>query len=130
MFCAEQVSEDERPPYELTEDQQTAMQVVQDRIEGFQQWKEEQDSAEGVNLEDEGFGDNSSVNEGRKGGSKEEDEGFEDGISDEEIRRMREIQREILRLCIVLLDHPLQDDEYKSAILSGLAVLMIKGEKG
>jgi RecQ family ATP-dependent DNA helicase len=43
---------------------------------------------------------------------------------------MREIQREILRFCIALLDHPLQDDEYKSAIISGLAVLMIKGEKG
>ena len=31
---------------------------------------------------------------------------------------------------IALLDHPLQDNEYESAIISGLAVLMIKGEKG
>jgi hypothetical protein len=37
--------------------------------------------------------------------------------------RMRQIQRE-------LLDHPLQDNEYQSAIISGLAVLMMKGDKG
>jgi hypothetical protein len=35
-----------------------------------------------------------------------------------------------LRFCIILLDHLLQDNEYKSVIISGLAVLMIKGEKG
>ena len=46
VFRAEEVCEDERPPYELTEDQQTAMQVVRDRIDGFRQWKEEQDGAE------------------------------------------------------------------------------------
>jgi hypothetical protein len=43
---------------------------------------------------------------------------------------MREIQQEILRFCIVLLDHLLQDNKYKSAIISGLAVLMIKSKKG
>jgi hypothetical protein len=43
---------------------------------------------------------------------------------------MREIQQEILRFCIVLLNHLLRDDKYKSAIISGLAVLIIKGEKG
>ena len=131
VFRAEEVDIDERPPYMLTEEQQTAMQVVRDRIDGFQQWKEEQDSAE-EDPEDEGVGDDGSVEEDREEGREEdeEDEGFTDGISDEEIRRMREIQREILRFCIVLLDHPLQDDEYKSAIISGLAVLMIKGEKG
>jgi hypothetical protein len=42
VFRAEEVDIDERPPYVLTEEQQTAMQVVQDRIDGFQQWKEEQ----------------------------------------------------------------------------------------
>ena len=130
VFRAEEVREDERPPYELTEDQQTAMQVVRDRIDGFRQWKEEQDGAK-EDPEDEGIGDDGSGEGDREGDSREEeDEGFEDGISDEEIRRMREIQREILRFCIALLDHPLQDDEYKSAIISGLAVLMIKGEKG
>ena len=136
VFRAEEVNEDERPPYVLTEEQQTAMQVVRDRIDGFQQWKEEQDGAGGMIQKMKGLVmmvvlkriEEKGAEEGDR--EEEDDEGFEDGISDEEIRRMREIQREILRFCIALLDHPLQDDEYKSAIISGLAVLMIKGEKG
>ncbi|KAL5316176.1 hypothetical protein ACEPPN_017054 [Leptodophora sp. 'Broadleaf-Isolate-01'] len=131
VFRAEDVDIDERPPYVLTEEQQTVIQVVRDRIDGLQQWKEEQDSAE-EDPEDEGVGDDGSVEEDREEGreEEEEDEGFKDGISDEEIRRIREIQREILLFCIALLDRPLQDNEYKSAIISGLAVLIIKGEKG
>jgi hypothetical protein len=110
------------------------MQAVQDRIEGFQQWKEEQES----NPVDEGFeSDGDGLDCGQDGslggdgglGGRVDDEGVADGLSDEAIRRMQEIQREILRFCIALLDHPLQDDEYKRAIISGLAVLMIKGEK-
>jgi hypothetical protein len=106
VFRAEEVEIDKRPPYVLTEEQQTAMQVVRDRIDGFQQWKEEQDSAE-EDPEDEGVGDHGSVEEDREEGDRGEDrdEGFEDGLSDEEIRRIREIQREILRFCIALLDH-------------------------
>ncbi|KAF4637121.1 hypothetical protein G7Y89_g978 [Cudoniella acicularis] len=107
VFCAEEVNIDERPLYVLTEEQQTAIQVVRDRIDGFQQWKEEQDSAE-EDPEDEGLGDDGSVEEDREEDrEEEEDKGFKDGISDEEVRRIREIQREILRFCITLLDHPL-----------------------
>jgi hypothetical protein len=45
--------------------------------------------------------------------------------SDEEIEFIGWIQQEILQLCIELLGHPLQDNEYMSAIISGLAVLGI-----
>jgi len=43
---------------------------------------------------------------------------------------MGRIQREILRLCIELLNHPLKDNEYKSAMISGLAVLGIRDDDG
>jgi len=43
---------------------------------------------------------------------------------------MGQIRREVLRFCITLLDHLLQDNEYESAIISGLAVLGIKEDKG
>ena len=52
------------------------------------------------------------------------------GESDEEIVFMDRIQREVLRFCIDLLNHPLKDDEYKSAIISGLAVLGIQDDEG
>jgi len=35
-----------------------------------------------------------------------------------------------LRLCVDLLHHPLQDNEYKSAMISGLAVLGIRDDNG
>jgi hypothetical protein len=35
-----------------------------------------------------------------------------------------------LRFCINLVDHPLQDNEYKNAIISGLAVLGIRDDEG
>jgi hypothetical protein len=38
--------------------------------------------------------------------------------------------REVLRFCITLLDHPSKDNEYENVIISGLAVLMTKGDKG
>jgi hypothetical protein len=50
--------------------------------------------------------------------------------SDEEIEFMRRIQREILRLCIALLNHPLQDNEYQNAMISGLAVMGIRDDDG
>jgi len=43
---------------------------------------------------------------------------------------MGRIQREILTLCIELLNHPLKDNEYRSAIISGLAVLGIRDNDG
>lgn len=48
--------------------------------------------------------------------------------SDEEIERIRVIQREVLRLCISLLNYSLQDNEYKSAIISELAILGMKDD--
>jgi len=50
--------------------------------------------------------------------------------SDEEIEFIDKIQREILRLCVDLLHHLLQDNEYKSAMISGLAVLGIRDDDG
>jgi hypothetical protein len=52
------------------------------------------------------------------------------GESDEEIERMRKVQRDVLRFCIDLLDHPLQDNEYESAMISGLAVLGMRDDDG
>jgi hypothetical protein len=86
VFRAEEVEINERPLYVLTEEQQTVMQVVRDRIDGFQQWKEEQDSAE-EDPEDERVGDNGSVEEDREEGDRGEDrdKGLEDRLSDEKI---------------------------------------------
>src|SRR6516162_5039019 len=61
---------------------------------------------------------------------KEDQPIAEDRESDDEIEWMKKIQREILRLCIDLLNHPLQESEYKSAIISGLAVLGIRDDDG
>ena len=36
-----------------------------------------------------------------------------------ETKWMRQIQREVLRFCIALLDHPLQDNVHQSAIIEG-----------
>ena len=134
VFRAEDDEPKFRPPYVLTEAQQSAMQTVRDKIGAFQEWKEEQaKSAEGEDHdEDEGFDDgedDEGMGEGVEGAGEEVDEGFEDEMS-EEVKWMRQIQREVLRFCITLLDHPLQDNEYQSAIISGLAVLMMKGDKG
>jgi hypothetical protein len=54
----------------------------------------------------------------------------EEGESDEEIEWMGRIQRQILRLWIALLNQPLQDDEYKSVLISGLAVLGMREDDG
>ncbi|OBT70929.1 hypothetical protein VF21_10098 [Pseudogymnoascus sp. 05NY08] len=122
-----------RPLYVLTKAQQLAMQTVRDKIGAFQEWKEEQaKSVEGEDCdEDEGFddGEDGEGVEGVKGAAEEVDEGFKDEMS-KETKWMQQIQQEVLRFCITLLDHPLQDNEYQSPIISGLAVLMIKGDKG
>ena len=43
---------------------------------------------------------------------------------------MGRIQREILRLCIELLNHPLQDNEYQNVIISALVVMGIRDDDG
>jgi hypothetical protein len=43
---------------------------------------------------------------------------------------MRRIQREVLKFCINLLNNPLQDNEYKSVIISGFAILGIRDDDG
>jgi hypothetical protein len=50
--------------------------------------------------------------------------------SDKEIEFIGRIQREILRLCIELLNYPLQDNEYQSVIISALAVMGIRDDNG
>jgi hypothetical protein len=52
------------------------------------------------------------------------------GESDKEIGWMHQIRREVLRFCIMLLDHPLQDKEYESAIIGRLAGLGIREDLG
>jgi RecQ family ATP-dependent DNA helicase len=134
VFRAEEDDPEFRPPYMLTKAQQTAMQTVRDKIQAFQQWKQEQENSAEDEVEDrgedEGFGEDNGGRGDDRRADEEVDEGFKDGVSDEEVEWMDQIQREVLRFCIALLDHPLQDHEYESAIISGLAVLMIKGEKG
>jgi hypothetical protein len=56
------------------------------------------------------------------------DEVNEDNESDEEIEFMGRIQREILRLCIELLNYLLQDNEYQNVIISALAVIGIRDD--
>ncbi|OBT70707.1 hypothetical protein VF21_10274 [Pseudogymnoascus sp. 05NY08] len=137
VFRAKDDKAEFRPPYVLTKAQQSAMQTVRDEIGAFQEWKEEQGkNAAGEDRdEDEGFddGEDDEGVEGVKGAAEEAaeevDEGFEDEMS-KETKWMQQIQQEVLRFCITLLDHPLQDNEYQSPIISGLAVLMIKGDKG
>ncbi|KFZ17490.1 hypothetical protein V501_01694, partial [Pseudogymnoascus sp. VKM F-4519 (FW-2642)] len=108
-------------------------------VQEFQGWKNEQSlvvsgvEGEGA-VTDQGeegeLGEETSTR--RSGGNSEgavTDQG-EEGESDEEIAFMRRIQREVLRFCIDLLNHPLQDNEYKSVIISGLAVLGIRDDDG
>ncbi|KFZ04559.1 hypothetical protein V501_09136, partial [Pseudogymnoascus sp. VKM F-4519 (FW-2642)] len=109
VFQAEEDEREFQPLYVLTEAQQSAMQTVRDKVGAFQEWKGEQDkNTAGENRdEDEGFddGDDEWV-EGVEGAAEEVDKGFEDEMS-EETKWMRQIQREVLRFCITLLDHPL-----------------------
>ena len=58
------------------------------------------------------------------------DQAREGEESNEEIEFIGQIQQEILQLCIALLNYLLQDNEYKSAIISGLAVLGIRDDDG
>ena len=100
VFRAEDEEVEKRPAYKLQGQQQIAIQEVQAMIQEFQEWKQDQP------IED----------------ANEDDE------SDEEIEFIGRIQREVLRLCIELLNHPLQDNEYQNVIISGLAVMGIRDD--
>ncbi|KAK6591982.1 hypothetical protein H4I95_11932 [Botrytis cinerea] len=106
IFRSKDIEPEKRPAYELTERQQMCIEDVRTSIEEFVWWKEEQGGASGSGAEDE------------------------EGESDEEIEWMGRIQRQILRLWMALLNQPLQDDEYKSLLISGLAVLGMREDDG
>lgn len=109
IFRSKDIEPEKRPGYELTERQQMAIQDVWTNVEEFVWWKEEQ---------------------GDLGSGEEEAEGESDEESDEEIEWMGRIQRQILRLWIALLNQPLQDNEYKSVLISGLAILGMREDDG
>lgn len=102
IIQAEDEEADKRPAYKLMGRQQIAVYEVQRVID----WKEEQPVV------------------------KTSDPAREGEESNEEIEFIGRIQREILQLCIKLLGHLLQDNEYKSASISGLAVLGIRDDDG
>jgi hypothetical protein len=62
--------------------------------------------------------------------SELESDGESDGESDVEIKFIGRIEQEILEFCIALLNHPLKENEYQSALISGLAVLGIRDDDG
>jgi hypothetical protein len=57
-------------------------------------------------------------------------EGQERLSSQEEDLALKRINRLCLELCITLLNHKLGDDEYKSVIISELAVLGFRNNRG
>jgi hypothetical protein len=101
VFRAEDEDVEKQPAYKLQGRQQIAIQQVQAIIQEFQEWK--QDQPNNANEDDE---------------------------LDEEIEFMGQIQREILRLCIELLNHPLQDNEYQNVIISALALIGMRDDDG
>jgi hypothetical protein len=118
MCRAEDDEPDKRTPYELTDRQQIYIEEVQASIREYRAWKQKREPT----LESER--ENQQRTTGKKRKAKEEEE------FDEEIAWMRQIQRKVLRLCIAMLNQPLQDNEYKSVIISGLAVLGMRDDDG
>jgi len=104
VFRAEALPANDRPAYRLTDQQEMTHEDLKATIDEFMEWKADQH-------------DNSGGDEG----SEEE--------SEEEIERMGQIQRKILRFCMALLNQPLGDNEYKSVIISGMAVLGMRDDK-
>ena len=84
MFWAEDKDVEKQLVYKLQGRQQIAIQQVQAIIQEFQEWKQNQ-PIDNANKDDE---------------------------LDEEIEFIGRIQWEILQLCIKLLNHLLQDNEY------------------
>jgi hypothetical protein len=119
VFRAEDEEPDKRPPYELTERQQICIEDVRASIREFQAWKQEQAPTREPDRECRQGG----TTKKRKAQEEEEE-------SDEEIEWMRQIKRKILRLCISMLNQPLQDNEYKSVVISGIAVLGMREDEG
>jgi hypothetical protein len=125
LLRAEDEDPADRPAYKLTPRQEISIQILRENIREFQAWKDGQGS--GSDRE----GDREDDMEEEESDKEESDEEESDkGESDEEIERMRKVQRDVLRFCIDLLNHPLQDNEYESAIISGLAVLGMRGDDG
>jgi superfamily II DNA helicase RecQ len=115
-----------RPAYKLTPQQEVSIRVLRESIGEFQAWKDGQ-----------GGGESNEGGEGREesretdgGEGKEESRETDGDESDEEIEQMKKVQRNVLRFCVDLLDHPLQDNEYESAMISGLAVLGMRDDEG
>lgn len=57
----------------------------------------------------------------------------EEGKSDDDEvckEAREEVQKALLQFCITLLDYDLVDNEYQSVIISGLAVLGVREDKG
>jgi hypothetical protein len=102
VFWAEGAEVEKRLAYKLRGQQQIAIQEVQSVIREFQVWKRDQP-----------------INDAN-----------EDDESDKEIEFIGRIQREVLRLCIELLNHLLQDNEYQNVIISALAVMGIRDDDG
>jgi flagellar motor protein MotB len=55
-------------------------------------------------------------------GKGEEDEAYKEAWAD--------VQQALLQFCIVLLDHNLVNNEYRSPVISGLAVIGVREDKG
>ncbi|KAK5279582.1 hypothetical protein LTR40_007588 [Exophiala xenobiotica] len=101
---SKEITPGKRPAYELTERHQMCLEDMWTNIEEFVWWKEEQEG--GVET------------------------GVGEGHSDEEIEWMGQIQRQVLRFWMAVFAQPLQDDEYKSVLISGLAVLGMREDEG
>jgi hypothetical protein len=57
---------------------------------------------------------------------KEEQDPNQGEESEEQTKHIGQIQHRVLQFCIELLDHPIGDNEYDSAIISGLAALGLR----
>jgi hypothetical protein len=58
---------------------------------------------------------------------EEEGRSAEDEVCEE---ARASVQQALLQFCIALLDHNLVDNEYKSPVISGLAVMGVREDKG
>jgi superfamily II DNA helicase RecQ len=96
---------DKRPPYRLTEGQHEKLDAIKEKIGEVEIVSEE----EGDGVESEGEGED-----------EELDEELEEAWMEEE---ECELDHRVLAFLISLLDHPLGDNDYRNALVSGLAVV-------
>jgi hypothetical protein len=98
----DQPVEDRRPPYHITGQQYRCMERIKAIV--------------GRDVEENWF----------------EDMGSDSGSNDERLdeQQEEELQGRVLAFMLVLLDHVLSDDEYASALISGMAVLGISTDSG